>query len=183
MLTKQVSEETLNQIDSIMERNRNSGIQHFYLFLDFDGVINIFLDPNTKNCEEILKQRAQKFDFADRKVVKRIDTLLNDFPIDVVISSSWRFNGLKFCQQYLKNAGLKHTEKVIDITEPVYNVPRQQEIADYLIAHPDYSGFLIIDDDPMPEFKKHWLETYPYKGFDDESSAQAYTILKAALIR
>lgn len=183
MLSRQVPEEKLDQIDQIMECNRSKGIQHFYLFLDFDGVINVFIDPNTENCEEILRQKAGKLDFADRDVIKRLDDLLDEFPIDVIISSSWRFNGLPFCQKYLANAGMKRTDRIVDITEPVYNVPRQLEIANYLIAHPDYSGFLILDDDPMPEFKKHWLETYPYKGFDDERSAVAHTILKAAFLR
>lgn len=172
-----VRPESLKKIHAIMKENQKKGIEHYYLFLDFDGVINVFIDPDNENAEKIMKQRAAEFDFADRDCVKRLDDLLRDYPIDVVISSSWRWNGLDYCIDYLKKAGLQETDKIIGSTKIEYNVPRQQEIADYLLEHPDFSGFLIFDDIPMPEYQAEWVETHPYQGYDKERDSYARKLI------
>ena len=176
-----VSQNTLDHVNDMILENRNKGVQKFCLFLDFDGVINVFLDPDDPATEDRLKKMATRFDFADRKCVARLNQLLHDYPIDAVISSSWRYEGLQPCIDYLKNAGLKETDKVVGVTEIDLNKTRQEVICDYLLKHPYYSGFLVFDDIPMPEFPNEWVETYPFQGYDSERDVYARNLLQKAM--
>jgi hypothetical protein len=168
---------TKDQIHHIIITNRSKEIERYCLFLDFDGVINVFIDPDTENAEEILRKKASEFDFADRDCVHRLDQLLHDYPIDVVISSSWRRSGLDYCAQYLKKTGLKNLDTIVGTTETDYNTSRPEHIARYLLAHPQYSGFLIFDDDPMPDFEDVSVLTHPFRGYDEERDEKARSII------
>lgn len=56
---------------SIMTANRAKEDSVIYMFLDFDGVINIFLLEGTPEYEEALEKR--EFDFANRECVQRFN--------------------------------------------------------------------------------------------------------------
>jgi len=61
------------RIRQIMKKNRKQGVTKIDLFLDFDGVINVFLLPGTEKYEEKAKQEV--FEFADKDCVKRVSDL------------------------------------------------------------------------------------------------------------
>lgn len=172
------NEEIIQKAKRIVEDNRRNGLVHYCLFLDFDGVINVFYQPGTKKYEEMKRKPKDEFSFADRDCIERINQLLKDFPMDMVISSSWRFGGLKSCVEYLEKAGFTQKQKAIGITETDEFRPRQIEISDYLISHPVYSGFLILDDMPMPEFKNELVQTNCFQGYDAEKDIFARNLLK-----
>lgn len=161
-------------IRSILVNNRDLEQKKIYLFLDFDGVINVFLEPGTPEFEAALKKK--EFDFANRDCVARLDRLCHAFPIEIVLSSSWRYSGLEYCREYLMKYGLSEDVRFAGTTSIDTLQKRQLDIADYLVAHKDFNGFLILDDIEMPEFGKADLVMNPLKGFDDEQYAKAYEI-------
>ena len=162
----------------ILRNNRRAGLVHYCMFLDFDGVINVFYQPGTRKYEEMKRKPENEFSLADSECIGRIDQLLKDYPMDAVISSSWRFGGLQSCIAYLQKGGFTQSQKVIGITETDEFRPRETEIADYLIAHPVYSGVLILDDMPMPEWQNELVQTHCFYGYDAVHDRYARNILK-----
>ena len=64
-------------VNSIMIHNRNAGIRKIYMFLDFDGVVNVFVLPGTKRYEEM--QESGNFEFFDRDCVRRLNDFVRDW--------------------------------------------------------------------------------------------------------
>ena len=167
------------RINRIMTRNRNLGRKLIYVFLDFDGVINVFREPGTPEYEEAIRKKT--FEFWDVRCIQRLNAFAKDYPIEIVVSSSWRYAGLPYCIDYLHKAGMDETVKVIDTTEIAYNKSRQTEIVEYMLAHPYFTGFLVVDDGDMPEFGENMILTHPMKGWDDEIDAKIRKICSRQL--
>jgi hypothetical protein len=77
----------------------------------------------------------------------------------IVVSSTWRFQGLKTCQENLKNWGI--AAEVIDITPRLQNDngSRGDEIRQWLIENPGVSRFVILDDDTdMGDLREHLVK-------------------------
>lgn len=167
------------RLQYIMRKNRKKGSQKYYMFLDFDGVINVFIMEGTPEYEEAIQRDI--FEFADKKAVQRINRLCGDYPISIIISSSWRFAGLPYCQEYLHNAGLDDRFAPADLTNTEVFKLREEEITDYLFAHPDFSGFFILDDGNMPHLREYLVRTDPLHGLDEKKDLQARKILSGFL--
>ena len=163
----------LKKLYRIMHTKKET--EKYYLFLDFDGVINLFYLPGTAKYEE--KRNMDEFEFYDRDCVARLNELCHAFPIFIVISSSWRYAGLDYCIDYLVKAGLDPAIPVVDITDMDLMRPREEEILDYLFRHPDFDGFLIFDDGDMPHLEKFHVLTDPIQGFDEERLKFAENLL------
>lgn len=168
----------LNNLEYIMKTNRKTGLRKFYLFLDFDGVINVFFMPGTPEYDQKVKESEDHFDFADRGAVQRLNALSRDFPISLVISSSWRFGTLKSCIKYLKQAGLSDQVTVAGTTQTDHFQTREEDIQQYLLEHPDFTGFIIFDDGNMPNLKNYLVLTNPLRGWNQERDEYARDILK-----
>ena len=167
-----VDASSLHAIEKTISANAGRGKKHIYLFLDFDGVINLFIDTDRDDAVEIMRKRAETMEFADRECVRNLDQLLSDHPeIDVIISSSWRLKGVEYCRQYLKKAGLNRVSQITDVIEHKEELHRSQEIANYLLQHPDYTDYMIFDDQSMSVFGDRWVYTHPYHGYDAERDA------------
>lgn len=133
------------------------------LFLDFDGVI---------------KPIHQDF---SKDACKRVSDLLNKEPsLRIVISSSWREQGLQACRGILSGLGIDPI-KVIDVTEgmPEHALKtRDHHIKKWLRDHPT-DNFVIIDDEAeMPDFKAKYVNTISNVGFTDKDAERALDILK-----
>lgn len=113
------------------------------IFLDCDGVLNHNAWYKSKEYYEN--------DFIDPdidpKVIERLNKLTDELGIKIVISSSWKIDD--YCTQRLEKAGLKN---IIDVTpnlifscdpELYY---RGLEIDAWLMNHPGYHKYLILDD-------------------------------------
>lgn len=163
-------------LNSIMVHNRQKGIRKVYMFLDFDGVVNVFVLPGTKRYEEI--EASGQFEFFDRDCVARLNDFVRDWPVSIVISSSWRYGGLDYCTEYLKDAGLQDHVVFSDTTSLEVDEPREELIMDYLLEHQDFCGFLIFDDIHMTHLLDYLVQTDPLKGWDDACDEKARKIIQ-----
>ena len=164
------------RIRSIIRSNKYREDSVIYMFLDFDGVINIFLLEGTPEYE--LAVSKDEFDFANRDCVKRLNQLCHDYPqIKVVVSSSWRYAGLAYCQEYLERAGMDPSIRLHDMTDAVTNLPREEHIVDYLFSHEDFRGLIIFDDMKMKNLNEYLVQTDCLIGWNEERDAYARKIL------
>lgn len=171
----------LYALDTIADKNIRKGKKKYYLFLDFDGVINIWYKENDPR----FKLRSIKEDdsqFADIPSVKRLSDLCLKYNLNIVISSSWRFAGVGYCQRYLKKCGLKKGVKVVGVTAQDFE-DRQKHITDYLFEHPDFTGYMILDDLDLPRLRNNLVKCETLEGFDEQRAHQAYVMLKHMEVR
>lgn len=133
------------------------------LFLDFDGVIKPFHCDFSKEC------------------VDRVIMLLNKEPqLRIVVSSSWREQGLPAVRGILAALGVDPF-KVIDITEgqPEHALKtRDHHIQKWLRGYP-VENFVILDDEAeMPDFAHKYVNTNSLIGLTDKDAERALDILK-----
>lgn len=165
------------RLKRIMASNRKKDNSVIYMFLDFDGVVNIFLLEGTPEYAEALARK--EFDFANRDCIQRMNRFVNDYPdIRIVVSSSWRYAGLPYCQEYLENAGMDPKIRLEYQTDSVTMLPREVHITDFLFEHPDFRGFIIFDDMKMPNLKDYLVQTDCLVGWNDERDAYARKIIE-----
>jgi hypothetical protein len=102
------------------------------IFLDFDGV---------------LTTRSTQFGFGDPSCVMALNQITSLTDAKIVVSSPWRFQGLKAVRENLRNWGV--VAEVIDVTPrlPDDSGTRGDEIRQWLIENPVVSRFIILDDD------------------------------------
>ncbi len=167
------------EIEREMVENRKAGINRIALFLDYDGVINIFYREGTRAYEAFMKRDLSNLDFSDRNCMSWLSKLCSEFPISIIVSSSWRLAGVQYCQSYLDHGGYTGQAKVEDVTTVELDGPREEQIIQYLNEHPDFSDYLILDDLDMPVFGKHRITTDPYTGFDEVAYRNAVSLLKS----
>lgn len=147
------------------------------LFLDFDGVINIFLQENTKKYQKALEE-PDSFDFCDRDCIEVLNHFCLTHEIEIVISSSWRFSGLEFCRKYLLEHGLHPHICIKDTTQMDWKTSREEEILQYVIDHPIYSYCIVLDDMDMPHMMHYFVQTNAYDGFNEEREAYANALIQ-----
>jgi hypothetical protein len=151
------------------------------IFLDFDGVVNTCRWYKTADGKW-----KSKFNFPkDGKVnnedaVQWVSELCQKFGYDIVISSTWRMDGLKTCEKCLRNAGLREGIKVVGAT-PILHKYRGFEIKQWLEEHPEVTEYLIIDDDcdmVFPELLARFVQCRQGGGFtvDEYGVAMALSI-------
>jgi hypothetical protein len=120
------------------------------IFLDIDGVLNV-----------IPQGRDEFGSLFHKEFMDNLKWIIDETNAKIVISSSWRHDGLKTLQEMWKKRGI--AGEVIDVTptysskyysEPNYsNLPFRErlergfEIQDWLASHNDVDKFVIIDDD------------------------------------
>lgn len=168
----------ITEVKKVLQTNRRKGICKYALFLDFDGVIHVFYQEGTPKYKEALKRMQNHFDFVDPEAIANVDRLTGIFELDIIVSSSWRYNGLSYCRKYLEKSGMKNYNAVKDTTQTEFYMDRRLEITDYLLKHPAYSGFVVLDDIPMTEFKGSYISIDPTEGFNKGKYEQAVQILK-----
>jgi hypothetical protein len=112
------------------------------IFLDIDGVLNCDKTPNPRKFPYVV----------DRKLLQRLDGLLERTKARVVLSSSWRCDPVGILAA--KYWGVPFT----DVCPDRPRSPRGKEIRKWLAAHPKVTRFAIIDDeddelDDLPLFQ------------------------------
>lgn len=168
----------LKLVRQILHVNREKGIRKYAMFLDFDGVIHVFYVQGTSQYEAAMKRMKSKPDFIDPESLANVDAVVGEFDMDVIISSSWRYNGLDYCRKYLQKSGMKHADHIVDTTQDEQFLDRRIEIAEYLITHPIYSGFVVLDDIIMKEFEGSYIRINPTIGFNEERYQHTRRILE-----
>ena len=87
--TEEQWKERLDAIESIALKNIKNGKKKYYLFLDFDGVINIWCREETDPLFKVRSIKEDDCQFADIPSIKRLSDLCLKYDINIVISSSW----------------------------------------------------------------------------------------------
>jgi hypothetical protein len=112
------------------------------IFLDIDGVLNCTKTANPRKFPYVV----------DRKLLARLNKLLDQTEAKVVLSSSWRVDPVGLIAA--KHLGVPF----IDICPDLPKRPRCEEILRWIAAHPKVSRFAVIDDeddelDELPLFQ------------------------------
>lgn len=169
-------EDRITAVTRQMLRNRIENRIHRVLFLDFDGVVNVPYEYGTPEFDAAMAQGV--YDFFRPEIVERLDKLIHEFDLHVVISSSWRYSGMEFCQNSLRNAGFSEDVIIEDLTVLSEGMPpRYLEILEYLEDHPRISEILILDDLPMHGLSDYAVQTVFEDGYDEAADRQARAIL------
>ncbi|MDD5851188.1 MAG: HAD domain-containing protein [Galactobacillus timonensis] len=141
-----------------MAWNRKKGKEDNLLFLDFDGVINTFDDDAKKN-----------YQMPSHRCMKNLNQLCHDRHLKIVISSSWRYDGIENCEKYLREGGLDPDIEIVGTTPKMDFKGRPAEILQYVTKEKDLTGFLIVDDLPMDYLSAFAYRTDFEKGLDQEA--------------
>jgi hypothetical protein len=112
------------------------------IFLDIDGVLNCDKTPNPRKFPYII----------DKKLLVRLNSLLENTKAKVVLSSSWR------CDPVGLLAAKHYDVPFIDVCPDKPNSPRGKEMLQWLANHPRVTRYAIIDDeddglDDLPLFQ------------------------------
>lgn len=170
-------EERISEVNRILKENYHKGITTGCVFLDFDGVINVFCDYGSERWKKANEQDPDEYDFCDRDIVRILSSFCLEENMEIVISSSWRFSGLDYCVQYLRHYGLDERIKVAGTTQIDWYMTREEEIMAYIQEHPVYAKIIILDDMVMPHLKRYIVQTDPFLGFDEERAQEAKKLL------
>ena len=157
------------------------------IFLDIDGVLN------TGRLTMHISQDWKKIDredefgqFFDSDAIYFLSHIINETGAEIVISSTWKYNGLDSLVSMWK--GRKLPGNVIDTTPNIRaknNLPfkeraeRGNEIRAYLDIHPEVESYVIIDDDDdMLEYQMpFFVQTNPLYGITDREAESAIRVL------
>ena len=174
-------EDRITAVTRRMLRNRIENRIHRVLFLDFDGVVNVPYEYGTPEFDAAMAQGV--YDFFRPEIVERLDKLIHEFDLHVVISSSWRYSGMEFCQNSLRNAGFSEDVIIEDLTVLSEGMPpRYLEILEYLEDHPRISEILILDDIPMHGLSDYAVQTVFEDGYDEAADQKARAILNRQIM-
>ena len=174
-------EDRITAVTRQMLRNRIENRIHRVLFLDFDGVVNVPYEYGTPEFDAAMAQGV--YDFFRPEIVERLDKLIHEFDLHVVISSSWRYSGMEFCQNSLRNAGFSEDVIIEDLTVLSEGMPpRYLEILEYLEDHPRISEILILDDLPMHGLSDYAVQTVFEDGYNEAADRQARAILNRQIM-
>lgn len=147
------------------------------IFLDMDGVL---VTRESIKAGKKLGTSAK----LHQPCVSALNWLTDQTGAKIVVSSTWRFSGLEFMQQRLRESGV--TGEVIDTTPKmlrevgklVIAARRGHEIGDWLLRHPEVKSFVILDDDDdMAGLKGHLVQSTMEDGLTMELAKRALTVL------
>lgn len=140
------------------------------LFLDFDGVLNLWPKPS-RDC---------KF---DKKSCINLEFLLNKVhDLNIVVSSAWRSHGLESVRETLKENGID-PRRVIDITgheqSPDDDNHRGYQVQCWLDRHKDVKSFAIVDDESdFGDLKNKQVRTTRFVGLTQANVEKLIKILE-----
>jgi len=103
------------------------------IFLDIDGVLNL-----------IPQGEDEYGDLFHPHLVNNLKSIIDKTDAKIVITSTWRFSGLKFIEDMWKHRGLPG--EIIGITPHIDICKRGEEIEKWLEKNP-IKDYVIIDDD------------------------------------
>lgn len=171
------------------------------IFLDIDGVLNVevYLTAFWDICKRInlarseasaLRMDAMRDDYGNLfcpLACRRLAWIIAATNAKIVISSTWRMNGLSEMQAMWKHREL--AGEVIDVT-PIHinrgrdlsfseRLERGHEIKEWLSEHPEVESYVIFDDhnDMLPEQMANFIQTDEVYGITLKDAEKAIQIL------
>lgn len=149
------------------------------LFLDFDGVVNTpwwYKDENDKwNCRYFHPKDGK---LNNEQAIQWVSEFCQLYNYSIVVTSTWR----KFnfdCKTCLYDSGLRDNISVIGST-PVLHTRRGIEISQWLSEHPEYTNYLIFDDEnDVEEHEMRLVQVSGSAGFTEDHFNHAVSLHKA----
>jgi hypothetical protein len=166
------------------------------IFLDIDGVLNteVFIRAfhgivdivKTEHPDNEVLSRSSVYDsygnHFDPMAVDMLEWIVASTECKIVISSTWRLSGLVVMKELWATRSLPG--EVIDITPSHYHstgtsMQRGKEIDEWLEAHPEVTGYVIIDDDKdmEPHQMENFVQTDAQYGLTPSLAARCINIL------
>lgn len=141
------------------------------IFLDIEGVLVSF-------DSERLDGKA------DPACVARLNRLAESTGAALVVSSTWRSQGLDEIEAILREwgvtapvAGITDDLSYMDLTTTI-GIQRGDEIGQWLDAHPEVEAFVILDDDDdMGGLRPYLVQTDTDSGLTDDQVGRARLLL------
>ena len=185
-------------MNTLNSQGKSEGLKR-YLFLDIDGVLNTYSYSNYLSAKG--EQESDEFGaIFDPNAVKNLSTIVNNVPdIKIIISSTWRMNGIKWMNELWKKRKMPgyiysftpvlEFVRFKDVISREFSqsvIPtgtRGLEISEWLrlnaMEHQLEYKFAIIDDsDDYPiEYKDHLILTDYNTGITKENANQVIKIL------
>jgi hypothetical protein len=166
------------------------------IFLDFDGVLNTesFLvhffkimemcsvkRPEAKQLRRVLIQDDYGNLF-DPLCMNQLEWVLEMTDAKIVISSSWRNNGIETMRSMWKDRQYKG--EIYDVTPYFWGKMRGEEIAAWLSEHPEVTNYVILDDDTdmLESQKNNFLRCNDMYGITNEIAKRAVEILNQVVV-
>lgn len=171
------------------------------IFLDFDGVlnsrehlssvdrVNLPSDEEWSLAKRILGPQSTRYQrsglvndlrMLNRKMVQRVQRLVDLTAAEVVVSSFWRISrSIEALESILRFHGW--TKELLDVT-PTTNfedhTTRGDEIKAWLDLHPSVGSICILDDDPNmgPLAQYHVMTDFKF-GFTEQDLEKALRLL------
>ena len=142
-----------------------------FVFIDVDGVLN-----NTACFRYNWGIRVA----ADPRCVAALNRVVKETGAELVLSSAWRREGLKFCREKFRQWGVE-APLIGRTTISMPNAPRGLEIADWLDKHAPQANFVILDDtDDMAHLKHRLIQTDFDRGLTQADARRAIRLLDGA---
>jgi hypothetical protein len=157
------------------------------IFLDIDGVINITWPRESKETMEerdelediILKEEGYSIlPYPNYRAISILNILIEQTDAKIVISSSWRSDGIEAVQKTLRHENINC--EVIGLTPFIEGAKRGKEISKWLKNNKDVTDYVILDDEEefLLSQKKHLVRTTAEDGLDFANLKEALEILK-----
>lgn len=185
-------------MNTLNSQGKSEGLKR-YLFLDIDGVLNTYSYSNY--LSEKGEQESDEFGaIFDPNAVKNLSTIVNNVPdIKIIISSTWRMNGIKWMNELWKKRKMPgyiygftpvlEYVRFQDVVNREYSqsvIPtgtRGLEISEWLRLNTsgnqlEYKFAILDDSDDFPiEYKNHLIMTDYNSGITKEDVVKALEIL------
>ncbi len=153
------------------------------IFLDIDGVLNHENHYKwlMETDEPTPLQQVYPYSEFNPESCKILNRIIDETGAKIVLSSSWRLDGINRINSLFKHFGLP---RLYDITpslcERFGSLCRGKEIDKWLNEHPEVTKYVILDDDT--DMEEHqlpfFIKTDPYKdGLNNEVANKAIKIL------
>lgn len=128
------------------------------LFLDIDGVLNHEKHYQWLHYsgEATSFQKTHPYCNFNPVSVKLLNKIIDETGCEIVLSSSWRFDGITKINNIFDKVGIKH--KIIDVTPSLGSLCRGKEIDKWLSEHPEVTKYVIVDDDT--DMEEHQLDFF-----------------------
>jgi len=164
------------------------------IFLDFDGVLNpthymMCLGKMWRESNGQIKSQDDYGHLFFEPNIEALNYILDNTNSNIVVSSTWRLSGKQvIADMFHERNMIKALGAYFDIT-PDHAQPqpsglwladeRGEEIKAWLLAHPDVTNYVIIDDqdDMLKEQKPYFVKTNQWYGLTMEDAEKAIEIL------
>lgn len=143
------------------------------LFLDVDGVLNSEVYHKSASHSE---NDWSRFDPISVELIKK---LIEEFSLQLVISSTWRYGAVDRLMHELKKNKLIEYLYHEWFTPVIHPAHRGTEIKLWLDLHPEVTDYIIIDDDDnmLEEQMSRFVKTGLHEGMTEEHFNRVRAIL------